>query len=186
MNFDASILKPGDVLLYFTHDFIDDVIAEKTGKPVGHIEVYAGDGKSMASRNGIGVNVYPLRLDGLICVRRPDGELDFATGMDWFNTVANGQGYDFEGLLTFACITTHGHEGQMFCSEFALNFFRACGFQPFNSDQPSYETSPRDFWICGRLETIWSSNQELYGTPRGFYACPIPQALAMLCNLSHS
>lgn len=156
--FDQSILLPGDALLYYTTDIVDFVIAEKTGKRVGHIEIYVGNGLSYASRNGIGVNQYPLRLDGLVCVRRPIDKIDITAGEDWFNKIAKGQGYDFDGLITFTSITNHGHEGQMFCSEFAVNYYRACGFNPCNLSQPSFETSPRDFWILETLETKWALN----------------------------
>jgi hypothetical protein len=164
--FDPSILEPGDVLLYYEKDFIDTIIAEKTGKAVGHIERYVGNGKSVASRNGVGVNEYDLRLTGLVCVRRAipvvsgTPALDFSAGMDWFNKVAKGQKYDFEGLLTFTSFFKSGHDGEMFCSEFAVNFDRACGFEPFNPDQPPFETSPRDYWICGAFQTIWKSDSE--------------------------
>lgn len=158
--FDQSILEPGDVLLYYVEDFIDTCIAEKTGKAVGHIERYIGNGQSVASRNGLGVNQYPLRLDGLVCVRRPRQPIDFEAGMDWFEKVAKGQGYDFEGLLTFTSFFKSGHEGQMFCSEFALNFDRACKFEPFNPSQPAYETSPRDYWLAGLFSTVWAVSAE--------------------------
>lgn len=158
-TFNQSILQPGDVLLYYTtHDLVDTIIAEKTGKDVGHVERYAGDNQSFASRNGVGVNLYPLRLDGLICVRRPYKAIDFTAGVAWFNKVAKGQGYDFEGLLSFTSFIKHGHDGQMFCSEFSVNFDRACGFEPFNSDQPAFETSPRDLWISGAYTTVWKLN----------------------------
>lgn len=157
--FDSSILQPGDILLYFVRDFIDEAIAEKTGKDVGHIERYIGNGKSIASRNGIGVDEYPLRLDGLVCVRRPRQSIDFDAGMAWFAAV-KGQGYDFEGLLTFTSFVKRGQEGKQFCSEFALNWDRAAKFEGFNPDQPSFETSPRDYWLCGLYSTVWAASAD--------------------------
>lgn len=156
-TFDPSILQVGDMLLYYTEDFVDFIIAEKTGKKVGHVERYAGNSQSYASRNGIGVNIYPLRLDGLVCVRRPNGFLNFGEGAIWFQTV-KGQGYDFKGLLTATSVVNHGEDGKMFCSEFSLNYDRACGFEPFNPSQPAYETYPRDLWLCGSYKTIWWLN----------------------------
>lgn len=154
----GAFLQPGDVLLYFEDGLVDQVIAEKTGKRVGHIERYIGGEQSVASRNGVGVNQYPIRLDGLVCVRRPPaGALDMVKGMDWFNRIAKGQGYDFEGLLTFTSFVQRGETGKMFCSEFALNFDRACGYEPFNPSQLPECTSPRDYWICGSFDTVWKS-----------------------------
>jgi hypothetical protein len=156
--FDPSILKPGDIILYYTEDPVDFLIAVKTGKRIGHVEVVAENGQSYASRNGIGVNQYPLRLDGAVCVRRPVNIFDFTAGVKWFNEVAKGQGYDWKGLATFTSLINEGEEGKMFCSEFVVNFFRACGYNPVNPSQPAYETSPRDLWILGTFETVWALN----------------------------
>jgi len=158
-TFDPSILLPGDIILYFTDDPVDYLIAVKTGKRVGHVEVYAGAGQSLASRNGVGVNQYPLRIDGAVCVRRPLGTFSFTAGLDWFTHTAKGQGYDWKGLATFTSLVNEGEEGKMFCSEFAVNFSRACGYNPCNPSQPAFETSPRDFWILGTFETKWALNE---------------------------
>jgi hypothetical protein len=156
--FDSSILIPADVLLYFSHDLADDVIMEKTGGPVCHVERYLGAGKSWASRNGIGVNEYPLRLDGLVCVRRPPaGALDLAKGIPWLQTV-KGWPYDWEGLLTSTGLVDHGHEGQMFCSEFSLAFDRACGYEPFNPALAACKCYPYDLWKAASYETVWKLN----------------------------
>lgn len=158
-NFDPANLCFGDVLLYFTKDIVDLMIAEKTGMEVGHVERYFMDGQSFASRNGVGVNQYPLRLEGLVCVRRPKGVLDIEKGIKWFNECAKGKAYDFKGLLTFTSFIKSGDPNDMFCSEFSLNFDRACGFEPFNPSQRADHTSPRDLWICGAYETIWKVNE---------------------------
>jgi uncharacterized protein YycO len=157
-TFDAAILNPGDMLLYFEDDPVDFLIAVKTGKRIGHVEVYAGNGTTMASRNGIGVSVYPLRTSGVVCVRKPLGVFDFTAGLAWFNASAKGQPYDWKGLATFTSLVNEGEEGKMFCSEFAVNFYRACGYNPCNPSQPAYETSPRDLWVLGTFETKWALN----------------------------
>jgi hypothetical protein len=158
--FDVSVLEPGDKLLYYTEDFVDFVIAEKTGKKVGHIEVYFGQGQSTASRNGAGVNIYPLRLDGLICVRRPRQSLDLDAAKKWFNETAKGQAYDFKGLLTATSLVRYGEDGKMFCSEYALNWDRAAKFEPFNPDQLACDTYPRDYWANGLHQTVWRVSQD--------------------------
>lgn len=158
--FDPSILQWADMLLYFEEDVVDLVIAEKTGKRVGHVERYVGAGRSWASRNGVGVNIYPLRLDGLVCVRRPIGVLDSAKATDWFKNVAMGQKYDFKGLLAFTSFVKSGTPGDMFCSEFSVNLDRAAGFDPLNPSQAAVDTSPRDLWILPTYETIWRASDE--------------------------
>ena len=156
MSFDPSILQPGDTLLYFDGgSMVDWLIAVKTGGKVAHIELYAGEGMAQASRNGIGVNCYALRLEGLVCVRRPIGGIDWAGGEVWFNQVARFQKYDFKGLLCFYLAVKQGSPKKMFCSEFALRRKRASSFQPFNPDQDADATSPLDFWKTGREETVW-------------------------------
>jgi hypothetical protein len=156
--FDQGILQFGDVLLYYSHDLADDIIAEKTGKKVCHVERFTGDGKSWASRNGIGVNEYPLRLDGLVCVRRPPaGALNEAAVRNYLTTV-KGWPYDFLGLLTATSLVNHGEDGKMFCSEFSVNFDRAGGYEPFNADQPAFETYPRDLWLASAYQTVWKLN----------------------------
>lgn len=154
---DPTILRPGDTLLYFdAHSPVDWFIAVKTGGKVAHIELFAGEGMTEASRNGLGVNRYSLRLDGLVCVRRPKVGIDWAAGESWFNNVARGQDYDFKGLLCFYLAVKQGSPDKMFCSEFALRRKRMSSFQPFNPDQDADDTSPLDFWKCGTEETIWS------------------------------
>ena len=65
-------LQAGDVLLYNSGDITDAIIRWKEGDPdTAHVEVYIGNGKSVASRNGIGVkDVYDFRPAGLVHVRR--------------------------------------------------------------------------------------------------------------------
>lgn len=162
--FNADSLLPADMLLYYTEDIVDRVIAEKTGYRLGHVERYAGGGQSLASRNGIGVDVYPLRLDGLVCMRRPIGPFNFDKGMAWFNQapplpMIKGQSYDWEGLLTFTSITTQGEEGKMFCSEFSINFDRACDFVPCNPTVPAYEIAPAHLRLLPTFQTIWWLNE---------------------------
>ena len=164
-SFDQSVLQSGDVLLYYTPDIVDFIIAEKTGHRVGHVERYATSGLSMASRNGVGVNIYPLRLDGLVSIRRPIGQFNFEKGYDWFNNGVDengikikGQGYDFDGLVSFTSFVDRGHAGQMFCSEFSVNFDRACGYASFNPAQGAWSISPAAILLSGAYETVWYLN----------------------------
>lgn len=165
MDFDQSILKAGDALLYYGESpvsapknpagFVDWAIGVKTGGRISHIELYDYPGMSVASRNGIGVNRYAMRLNGLVAVRRPFRAFDWQIGERWFNDDARGQEYDFKGLLCFWLAVRQGSPHRMFCSEFALRRYRHSGFEPFNPNQDADRTSPFDFWKCGTMETIW-------------------------------
>ena len=158
--FDPAILLPGDMMLYYDeHNPVDWVIAEKTGKRVSHVERFIGDGQSIASRNGIGVGTYPLRLDGLVCVRRINVPWKLADGLAWFKTV-DGQAYDFKGLLTATAFVGEGTPGDMFCSEFSLNFDRACGVEPFNPSLRADCCYPRDLWMCPAFTTVWKASDD--------------------------
>jgi hypothetical protein len=151
-----SKLKPGDHLLYFDgSSLMDWLIAIKTGARIAHIEIYTGDGMSVASRNGIGVNRYQYRPKGLVCVRRPLWPLDVLAAETWFNNVARGQAYDWKGLLCFYLAVKQGSKDKMFCSEFALNWDRAAGFDPFNSAVVADRTPPSFTWISSQFKTVW-------------------------------
>lgn len=164
-GFDKSILEVGDALLYYGQspvvspqrraDFVDWSIAVKTGYWLSHIEIYDGEGMSVASRNGIGVNRYPLRLDGLVLVRRPVGIIDRETAEKWFQREARGQKYDFKGLLCFWLAVRQGSHAKMFCSEFALRWYRKAQIQPLNPDVDADRTAPCEFYKTANFATIW-------------------------------
>lgn len=101
---------------------------------ISHIEVYVGDGKSVAARDGIGVGLFPLRTDRLTRVLRPNRPMNLEKGMAWFKTVV-GQGYDWLGLLRFSWrseyIPDSLTENKQFCSEFVTRFDRNSDFDPF-------------------------------------------------------
>lgn len=125
-------LKPGDVLLYTGTGFFSWVIRVKTWSTISHCEIYDGHGYSLASRDGQGVDRYPLRREGLTAVMRPKDPLDLRTGHRWFEEEARGQGYDWLGLLAFTSARWQGkNNGKMFCSEFLVRFLRWCGVDPF-------------------------------------------------------
>ena len=156
MKFSLDMVEKGDALLYMQRtSFVDQCIAVKTGFRFGHIEIYWGAGMSMASRNGIGVNRYQFRPDDLVCVRRANGPLDYAYSEEWFVRRARGQKYDFLGLLCFWLAVKRGSPDRMFCSEFALRWYRMAGFQPFNEEMDADRTAPSEFWKAASFHTVW-------------------------------
>jgi hypothetical protein len=154
--FHPSILQPGDAILYFRRDLIDWLIALKTWTKVAHVEIYRSGQTSYASRNGIGVNAYPLRLDSVAAVLRPKRPLDWPAADLWFEHHARGQPYDWPGLLCFTLARRRGEKGAMFCSEFATRFYRAAGFAIFDPRWPAVRVPPSFFLVSPAFETVWT------------------------------
>lgn len=158
----ADQLQPGDVLLYDTPDDLVDWIITRTG-PAAHVEFYEGNRQSLASRNGIGVGRYDLRLAGLIGVVRLD--VDYATLQafvaefsKWFETV-KGDGYDWQGLLGFIEVKDMEAAKHLFCSAFLAAGFaaaalRIAGVEVFNKLWPHGLITPTDFFKTVRLKWV--------------------------------
>jgi hypothetical protein len=154
-KFILSLLRPGDILLYDTHSLFGYLIKVKRGEKYTHIEVYIGDNKSVASRDGVGVGKYDLRLSDLAAIYRTKGELRLEQGMEWFKTV-EGQKYDWLGLLSFAWAKFRGlNNNKMFCSEFVTRFLRACGIEPFNRDVDADAVSPELITYSDQVFEVW-------------------------------
>lgn len=149
-------LQFADCLLYNTKwDFVDFIIRLKTWGPAAHTEVYCGGGFSVASRNGIGVNRYPLRKEGLVAVLRPKSPVDRESAMAWFYKTACRQKYDFLGLMCFFLAVKRGSTDRQFCSEFDTNFYRAGAFEPFSPDVSADTVAPRTYLFSSQFEHIW-------------------------------
>jgi hypothetical protein len=152
-----SDLLPGDHCLYFDRaSVVDWLIAARTWGQAAHIEIYVGQGGSIASRNGIGVNRYPFRADGLVVVLRPRLPFDFNAGMAWFETVS-GQKYDFTGLLSFYLMGHVGSNDRKFCSELTCLWDRAAGIPSFAYDWPAEKVAPDSNLLSPAFETVWTS-----------------------------
>jgi hypothetical protein len=147
-------LQPGDILLYGDGSLLSRLIRFRTWSDVSHIEVYAGEGRSLASRSS-GVGNYPLRIPGLRRVYRLQMPFNFEQGMAWFKTV-EGTVYGWSDLLRFYLIDipTKG----LICSEFADLFFRNCNIPLFNTNYPEGAVCPGDYEKLSDLlaEEIWS------------------------------
>jgi hypothetical protein len=146
-------LMPGDLLLYAPNSLAGWIIAVKTWCRVCHCEVYAGLGESAASRDGVGVGLYPLRTKGLARVLRPNRWFDHEKARWYFDTV-RGQKYDWRGLLCFALLAERGTEGKQICSEFARNYLASGGVQCFNPDYASEKVAPATFLTSLALKDV--------------------------------
>jgi hypothetical protein len=136
-----SFLQSGDVLLYRPKGAFGWIIRIKTGHKVGHVEVYYRDGFSAASRDGKGVNIYPLRTAELFKVCRPKTPFNVYGAMRYYQTV-EGHPYGWMDLAAFLSFDVDGPG--IVCSPFAAAFLRAGGINPFNGT-PSHNITPGDF-----------------------------------------
>lgn len=149
-------LKPGDILLYSEKDIIDDLIKWKTSGTAAHVEIYAGDGNSWASRNGVGLgqSAWPFRSEGLCQVRRPVHSFNLTAATAYFETKLKGLPYGFSdiaadiGIVTTAKGVDCSHAGAL---------LEAAGECPqFDDAYPVTTIAPRDFQIVRESVIIYS------------------------------
>jgi hypothetical protein len=142
MNFPED-LQIGDICLYSTRDLTDEVIELKEGDDIAHIEIYMGNNVSWASRNGIGVNAYPFRPEGLKYVLRPIGHFNEEVATSWFNDGVKGLPYGFGDILE--SINIKNNLKGVDCSHFAASLLEIAQVPLFNSWYPKNKITPRDF-----------------------------------------
>jgi hypothetical protein len=154
---DVASIKPGSILLYSTNDLIDDVIGV-TG-PAKHVELYRGNGQSLASRNGLGVNQYAFRDEGLIGVL--ESQVDVDKFCAWFDTV-RGDGYDWQGLEGFVVDKVTQQPLHWFCSAFVAKGCDRAGSPLFNPLWNPSLITPSDFLKSVALHWRWVDVSQLY------------------------
>ena len=128
-------LRSGDCLLYRATGLFGWLISIKTWSVVSHCEGYVGNGKAVASRDGVGVGLYDWRSADLLYVLRPNQPFDLKEALAQFNHKWRGQGYDWLGLLRFAWrapVESLRFNNKQFCSEFLTRWYRGGGMDPFN------------------------------------------------------
>ncbi len=148
-------LQAGDVLLYRPKGFYGWAIRFHTGIAIGHVEVCIGDGHSIASRDGQGVGIYPVRTSELVYVLRPNVPFDVAGAMAWFDKNGKGQPYGWLDLLQF-----FGYEVNakgMVCSPCATYVMRAAGVPVFGSVKAE-KIAPKDFLLTNLLRDVTSGD----------------------------
>lgn len=134
-------LRPGDILLYRPAGLFGQIIRIKTWHNISHVEIYDGSYQSVASRDGIGVGRYPLRLSQLTYVLRPEVPLDLAKGHTYFDAM-NGTRYGWLDLIAFVGLPAKAPG--IVCSPFAAGYLRACGWNVFPTD-PIEKIAPFQF-----------------------------------------
>jgi hypothetical protein len=140
----VALLQPGDHLLYAPNSLVGWLIAIKCASWVCHIEVYLGDCLAGGSRDGIGVDTYPMRFHELAYILRPIEPLDFAAAFAWHESV-RGEDYEYAALLNFYLIPVKDSSHAMVCSEYVTLFDRAGGLEPFASDFSATKVHPAHF-----------------------------------------
>lgn len=151
--------RPGDVLLYESKGFTGWAIRTKTASNVTHTECYLGNGLSAASRNGIGVDTYPFRHDGLLMVLRPRKPFRIDLAVAWHLSVI-GQGYDWLGLFSFTMAGFISSRGKQFCSAHTTRFQRSGGCEPFVVEVDAHKVAPRDFCFSSAYRVTWKAPKE--------------------------
>lgn len=126
-------------MLYRPVGLFGYLIAIKTWHSISHCEMYIGNGRSVASRDGIGVGDYPVRYSQLAYIMRPNVPFDLDAALAKFRSVYQGQGYDWKGLLRFASraeVHPERFRNKQFCSELLTRLCRDGHMKPdpFNGD----------------------------------------------------
>lgn len=148
-------IKAGDVLLYRPSGLFGRFIQFHTGHRISHVEVYLGDGTSSASRDGQGVNLYPVRLEGLAYILRPKYEFDSAKARA-FTEAHKGTPYGWFDLLNFFGYRVNAKG--IVCSPWATLLIRDQGAPIFNDENPLL-VAPFEFRTSELLSVSYSDGQ---------------------------
>lgn len=165
-HIEPNELQPGDCILYrpqpLSRGFIGwlfgRLIAIKTWNNISHVEIYVGDGMSVAARDGVGVNRFVTRWHGMARVLRPACSVFMPDAMTWFGGV-RGQKYDWKGLLCFTLAVKQGSRDRMFCSEFATRFYRAGHIQVFGQYDADH-VAPAQFLMSDDFDEIFNDGKQ--------------------------
>lgn len=154
-------MQPGDVLLFRRRGVFNWTIEHATNAPVSHSEVFVGPlerpglAHTAACRNGVGVNFYPLELEGLAVILRPKRPFDLEAALAYQRSVI-GQGYDWSGLWRAFVRNTWGRNSvKQWCSENSTLVQRAGGIEPFAPDCPADMIAPGHFLTSAAYFHLW-------------------------------
>jgi hypothetical protein len=155
-------LKVGDILLYSSLDIFDIAIELKESDGKAHIEIYAGNSMSWASRNGIGVNTYPFRSSGLVAVRRPNGVFNKPAVDIWFEDGVRGMKYGWNDIFSSLEISV-GDNGTtdikqfpgVDCSHFAAALMEVAECPQFDTGYSKSKITPAEFDLSLGSKRIW-------------------------------
>lgn len=121
-------------MLYKPQGAFGFLIRLKTWHRVAHVEMYLGNGISTASRDGKGVDRYPVRDTELIFVLRPKTPLDMTKVSDFVDRWV-GTPYGWLDLFNFMGFAVD-RKG-IVCSPYITRALRAGGCPIFNDEDPN-------------------------------------------------
>jgi len=136
------LLRPGDVLLYRPVGVFGLLIWLKSWHPIAHVEVFAGNGESLASRDGQGTAVYPVRLTELAVICRPRGPVDMGTARARFEAKGH-RPYGWMDLLQFVGLDVDAPG--IVCSPCATEVMRDAGLTRLFNGEPAPKIAPFQF-----------------------------------------
>ena len=153
-------LRPGDCCLYAGREGLARIVQLKTWQRVSHCETYVGHDHVVAARPHTGVDYYRFERAGLCHILRPPvAGFRLPMALTWFHDRAQGQRYDWWGLLRFAwraaIVSQRIAENKMFCSEFLTRFYRAGGLDPFPGEDAD-TISPHRFQRSVGFADVWT------------------------------
>lgn len=155
-----DIVQPGDCLLYSGSGLWSWLIKLKTWGPVSHSEVYIGNGQTVTSREGQGVNFYAFTDEHLYVILRPETPINMTAALTWFTTpgedgrTPKGQPYGYWQALRFFRL---GKEdtARMMCSPCCTRFYRKGDVVPFAPSWDASLVSPKDFLASPHFTEVW-------------------------------
>ena len=156
-----EVMRQGDALIYRAHSLFGYIISLKTWFRASHVEAYFGRGWSIGCREGRGVAFYDFNSKHLARILRPSEPFDVEKAMCWYYRSAEGQKYDYLGLLCFTLAAKHGSRNKMWCSEFMTRWYRAGGFNPFSTDVDADRVAPAQFVQSPLFSEVWSDGRVL-------------------------
>lgn len=164
-------IEHGDVLCYSGHGLFSTLIRWKTWAPrplgISHVELANSGATAFASRDGRGVQTYPVDMDPkrFVAILRPVFALDM-TAVRKFHAECIGQAYDWKGLLRFF---TWGKQSQdkQFCSEYVMRLLRHGGLEPFTPETDADLVAPCQFMMSPTLTCMWRKDSGGVVDPMG-------------------
>jgi len=158
MPIDPTHLRPGMILLYEASSVFGYAISLFSGSRISHVEMYRGDGQSWASRDGLGVGVYPFRSANLALVLESPHPLNLARIAEGFEA-KRGHRYDWATIKKFLTLGfTDSRTDAEVCSELITYLLRAGGLPTLFGNKEPEDIKPSDFVEAlnmGVLRKVW-------------------------------
>jgi hypothetical protein len=156
-------LRPGDCLVYRPSSLFGKLIAIKSWSNYSHVEMITDTTKlpfKAISARSEGVRYFSMNWMHIGAVMRPPSSFNLHDGLAWFDRSANGQRYDWFGILRFFTIGKQSTDHQ-FCSEVITRVYRHGGITLFEG-QDADLVPPGWFVTLSRSDgftQVWSDGK---------------------------